>query len=585
MSMDKIEHVVLLMMENRSFDSLLGWLYDDERTPAKHIPALRLYPLGDGRVRLERKYEGLSELGPECANVDETESIMAFPTIGAKGLGVPNIAPGEKFHEVNTQLFEKEKPGAQDKPTMKGYVRDFVNVLREQGVPRDKWQGFADQVMQCYLPAQLPVLNGLAEHYAVCDMWFSSVPSQTNPNRAFALCGTSMGLVDNGFLEEDPRRTKIEDLAGYKLGDDRFKTKTIFNALEEDGKTTWKIFGRSALLQNKIALAVDALKASVIGKALIAAIGSDGLEYLRECSSLDVSSDYTYRLFPEIIKVKNAQSHFAKIDDFHAMARAGQLPNFSYLEPDWTLAETGTGAEWKLTEPNGLLKILLFQQGNDYHPPGNLDAAENLVKRVYNSLIANRQAWEKTLLLITFDEPVGSFDHVPPPAAVPPWGQGKEPGFKRQYDFNFDRYGGRVPTILVSPLVEKGTVFRSELSVPFDHTSIIATILKWRGLKHRIPDFGERTKQAPPFDNIVTLSTPRTDERDVRFLKLSHKLGEPVHFYDRFYLKALSGKYVSGFEEKATNPINLRGVGGSNFQRVLSPASAYSVRSVLFSEC
>jgi phospholipase C len=141
---------------------------------------------------------------------------------------VPNIAPGEKFREVNTQLFENENPGAQDNPTMKGYVRDFVKVLRGQKVPPDKVQRFADQVMQCYLPVQLPVLNGLAEHYAVCDMWFSSVPSQTNPNRAVALCGTSMGLVDNGFLEEDPRRSEIEKIAGYKLGDDRFKTKTIF---------------------------------------------------------------------------------------------------------------------------------------------------------------------------------------------------------------------------------------------------------------------------------------------------------------------------------------------------------------------
>src|SRR6266436_4047805 len=217
-------------------------------------------------------------------------------------------------------------------------------------------------------------------------MWFSSVPSQTNPNRAFALCGTSMGLVDNGFLEEDPWRLKIEDLVTYKLGDDRFRTKTIFNALEEGGKTTWMIFGRSALLQNKIGLGAafleflncDPVMHAILTKLIEEKIGLDGLKYLQECSSSEVISDYTYRLFPEISKVANAQSHFAKIDDFHAMARAGQLPNFSYVEPDWTIAETGTGAEWKWSDPAGLLKILLFQQGNDYHPPGSLDAGENL---------------------------------------------------------------------------------------------------------------------------------------------------------------------------------------------------------------
>jgi phospholipase C len=530
--------------------------------------------------------------------VDGIKPIKASPTTGAKGLGVPNLAPGEKFHEVNTQLFEELDPGARDTPTMKGYVRDFVRVLHEQKVPRDKWQRYADQVMQCYLPIQLPVLNGLAEHYAVCDMWFSSVPSQTNPNRAFALCGTSMGLVDNGFLEEDPRRTKIEELVGYNLGDDRFKTDTIFNALEGDGKTTWKIFGRSALLQNKIALVLKAVDGAgpverlAVKEAINLKTGldSNNLAYLVECSDPDVvSSDYTWRLFPNIQKVTDAKSHFAKIDDFYAMAREGRLPNFSYLEPDWTIAETGTGANWTMRDPKSLVKILLFHQGNDYHPPGNLDAAENLVKRVYDSVIANREAWKKTLLLITFDEPVGSFDHVPPPAAIPPWeskrvqtyqdgsmrvldkgqpGKTNVPGtaidhtvaggFVLEHKFDFKRYGGRVPTILVSPLIEKGTVFRSATNVPFDHTSIIATILKWRGLKDRIPDFGIRTASAPTFENVVTLtlSTPRTDEKEVRFLKFSRSSGQVVHFYDRFYLKAKeSGKYVSGFEEKEMNPL------------------------------
>ena len=68
-----------------------------------------------------------------------------------------------------------------------------------------------------------------------------------------------MGLVDNGFLEEDPRRVAIENYVGYKLGDDRFKAKTILNALADDGKTTWKVFRQSGLLQNNISKAVDIL--------------------------------------------------------------------------------------------------------------------------------------------------------------------------------------------------------------------------------------------------------------------------------------------------------------------------------------
>ena len=288
--------------------------------------------------------------------------------------------------------------------------------------------------------------------------------------------------------------------------------------------------------------AVDILRKQLAGSKELEEI----FAYLKELSSAELVSDYTHRLFPEILKIKDADSHFTKLanlDEFHKAARAGQLPNFTYIQPEWTIGESGTG---------GGLKSVLFHQGDDYHPPGNLDAAENLVKQIYNSLISNRAAWEKTLLIITFDEPIGSFDHYPPPAAIPPWVKGTEPAFKREYNFNFDRYGGRVPTILVSPLVEKGTVFRSTTKVPFDHTSLIATILKWRGLENK--DFGERTKQAPTFDNIVSLSTPRNDEKEVRFLQISHKASEPVRFYDRFYLKDAMGKYITGFREHAVFP-------------------------------
>src|SRR5271166_5599951 len=542
MIMNKIEHVVLLMLENRSFDSLLGWLYEKGR-PAKNVPEL---------TPGQRDYEGLQGLKlQDYENVDATGTIKVSSIRGAKGLNVPNIAPGETFTQVNTQLFgrdfkENELPKPGEKPTMKGYVRDYTNLLRHHKYEKGDVERYAEQVMQSYTPDQLPVLNGLAEHYAVCDMWFSSVPSQTNPNRAFAFCGTSMGLADNGFLEEDGRAPAIEKLVGYKIGDDRFKAKTIFNALEEGGKTTWMVYRESGYLPKNIAIAVDILKAggSVVSwPALL--LSANYLDYLKELSSSELISDYTHRLFPEILKIKNADSHFTKLDDFHSAARAGRLPNFTYIQPEWTIGETDTG---------GRLKSVLFHQGDDYHPPDNLDAGENLVKQIYNSLISNRAAWEKTLLIITFDEPIGSFDHIPPPAAIPPWGEGKEPGFKREYNFNFDRYGGRVPAILVSPLVQKGTVFRSTTKVPFDHTSLIATILKWRRLESRIPDFGERTKQAPTFDNIVSLSTPRTDEKDVRFLKISHKAGEPVRYYDRFYLKDAMGKYISGFRENAVFP-------------------------------
>jgi len=96
-NMDKVEHVVLLMMENRSFDSLLGWLYE-KGAPAKNVPALQPQ---------ERPYHGLQGLNlQDYENVDATGTIRVKPIKGAKGLNVPNIAPGENFTQVLTQLFD-----------------------------------------------------------------------------------------------------------------------------------------------------------------------------------------------------------------------------------------------------------------------------------------------------------------------------------------------------------------------------------------------------------------------------------------------------------------------------------------------
>jgi hypothetical protein len=182
----------------------------------------------------------------ELATRDRPWVRLAIPPLrGADALNSPNFSPGESFSEVNRQHYGKEKvtdDEAKRPPGMKGFVKDYVHVLRhDRKCPDEQIVRYAHQVMQSFTPDQLPVLNGLARHYAVSDMWFSSVPSQTNTNRAFAFCGTSNGMVNNGFLEEGDKAKPIEELVGYKLGDDRVRAKTIFNALADDGKTTWKL--------------------------------------------------------------------------------------------------------------------------------------------------------------------------------------------------------------------------------------------------------------------------------------------------------------------------------------------------------
>ena len=534
MSMKNIEHVVVLMLENRSFDGMLGWLYERD-APAVNIPPAKK---GDA-------FRGLSGIDPTKFINRADDGLSSPPVRGTSGFAVPSVPPGEEFEHVNMQFFGTETPGPGAVATMTGVLQDFVNVMRSQRYSEADIRATATTIMQTYTQGQLPVLNQLARHYAVSDDWFASVPSQTNPNRAFLMTGTSHGLVNNGQLETDPRAKEIEKILGMGIGDDRFPEDTIFNALAAAG-VDWTVFWQTSYLPHKISTLLDdapalgaliALLSPLLGAALLALLAAlkPYSDYIHGLSSGQLGSDYTWRLFPAIQNIPNASQHFKQLDQFHALARAGQLPRFSYIEPYWTIAQSST---------NEGLKNLFTEMGNDYHPPGNMVVAENFVKDVYSSLIANEAAWNKTLLVITFDEFVGSFDHVAPPKAVPPWAS--PPKFPTN-GFAFDRYGARVPAILVSPWVEKGTVFRSTTEVPYDHTSVIATTLSWLGQDSRVASFGERTKHAPKFDDVLTLSQPRTDASDIGFLEVRRNIGDAVRFGDPILLKNQNGKYVTAF--------------------------------------
>ena len=117
---------------------------------------------------------------------------------------------------------------------------------------------------------------------------------------------------------------------------------------------------------------------------------------------------------------------------------------------------------------------------------------------VYNCLRASK-AWRKSLLIITYDEHGGCYDHVAPPAAVSP-----EPPLPGQ-TFGFDRYGVRVPAVIVSPYVAPGTVFGKSTTVPFDHTSIIATVRKRFDITQALT---ARDAQAPDLDSVLILPQP-----------------------------------------------------------------------------
>lgn len=205
----KIDHIVYLMLENRSFDHMLGFLYRDSknRSPAGH------------------DFDGLS--GDE-SNPDETgRRINVYPIAATDPHPylMPGADPGEGFYNTNYQLYATDNPASDAVPQNQGFVRNFKSAIASDLAKhyKDSLPGTQPaHIMGMYTPELLPVLSGLAKGYAVCDAWFASVPTMTMPNRAFALAGTSQGHMDN--------HVKI------------FTCSSIFGRLSEQ-HLDWAIFG------------------------------------------------------------------------------------------------------------------------------------------------------------------------------------------------------------------------------------------------------------------------------------------------------------------------------------------------------
>ena len=214
----KIEHVVVLMMENRSFDNLLGWLYDPENDP----PYDKVPP----------NFEGLS--GKKLSNrATDGRVVPAGRSDNPRG---PQPNPGEPYEDVYSQVYDvplvaaKEVPPAPpEAPDMQGFIRNYA---AQKEVAEDPKIDPAT-IMDSLTPKTVPVLSALAHNYAVFDHWFASIPTQTFCNRSFVHAGTSSGYVNNRggglcFVNE---------------------TATIFDLLEGAGKS-WNIFCGSWLLES-----------------------------------------------------------------------------------------------------------------------------------------------------------------------------------------------------------------------------------------------------------------------------------------------------------------------------------------------
>lgn len=395
-----VQHIVVLILENRSFDHMLGLLYSAEGNVS---------PTG-------QPFEGLT--GKE-ANPDATGKLATVfpiqPTM-KNAYFMPGADPGEGYLSTNLQLFSASNAPTPPIATNNGFVTNYAYTLGWEA-SRPGWKPLpgtvADDIMGIYTPAMLPVLSGLARGFAVCDHWFCSVPTETLPNRAFACAATSRGHMD------DSTRT--------------YTAPSIFGLLSRN-KLSWAIYGYS-------------------------------------------SSPLTRLNFPDTTNAP--ASHFGLFKDFQAAAAAGTLAQYTFLEPSWG------------------------GSGNSQHPNYSVALGEQLIHDVYYALRKSPN-WGQTLLIITYDEHGGCFDHVAPPtSAVPPDASAGE------FGFDFRRFGPRVPTVLVSPLIAPGTVFRVPAgSTPLDHTSILKTIEK----RWNLPALTARDAAAPDVGAVLTLAHARSDD-------------------------------------------------------------------------
>lgn len=430
-----MDHVVLVLFENRSFDNMLG----------------RLYGPGDGK-----RFEGV--IGKELSNpipqwAEHGAERGSVPYAVATDMDAPNPDSGEEYFHTNTQLFNvldehnrfeigdavgppwnAPEPGTV--PTMDGFVSDYISTFTAEMGRQPTYEEYA-QIMTGYTPEQLPVLSGIAKGFGVFDHWFCEVPSQTFMNRSFSTAASSSGFVVNSPVSNFTRHNTAE---------------TLFERLEAHGRT-WKV-------------------------------------YVQEPMPLS----FTGLIHMPRLKDRLA-TNFVPYSEFERDAADGTLPDFSLIEPNMLSGHSDYHPAFGRSLIPGDVDLPM-------DPPSSIRGGEAFLARIYGAVRSAASAEGSnaynTLFFIGWDEPGGTYDHVPP-GPVPPPDPSAPAG---QLDFTFDRSGYRVPAIIVSPWVDEGIVINDE----HRHTSMIATLRKVWDLGDA---FTGRDAAAAPFEHLLSRETPR----------------------------------------------------------------------------
>jgi phospholipase C len=415
MAAPAINHVFVLMLENRSYDSLFGWSNftgltpDGTPTTANGLPAEGVTNIG----RTGQPYK-LGNNPPFFLGFDPSHE---FTDVAVQLCG-DSVASSADVVNDRLLLAGGKYPPLATSDTQTGFACSY----------EDTGASVAD-TFSAFSPSQLPVLNFLASQFAVCDNWFSSVPGPTWPNRFFATAGTSSGL------DHSPSSAQVTESTVFNLAVFPFPNGTIFSKLPS--AADWLV------VQGDVS----------------------------QCLSLPGMHAH----LPQFVQMSELLSRLQK----------GSLDaRFVFIEPKYDAAND-------------------FRNGNSMHPCGDVRSGEALIKTLYDA-ISSSTYWANSVFLIVFDEHGGFFDHVSPPAAVPP-GAPEKTNLKT-HDFSFDRYGVRVPAVVVSPFVRAGTIDHTL----YDHTSIMKTVDTLLNLNGAL-DLTDRVRAAQDFSKILSLRSPRAD--------------------------------------------------------------------------
>lgn len=457
-----IQNVVVVMLENRSYDNILGALYAGATPPKgqEHLDGLA-QQIANDTVHNQTGATQLNDSGPQypatCIPVCDPGEYFAFMAQQFLGLAkVPTTYP-----------YGSYPPDEAD--AMAGFQTNYEQIgdVTASPFPNPAAVPTPNQgdVMNYFTPQQLPVTSFLAANFGVSDVWFASVPSQTYVNRAFTFCAAPAVYSDASNTY-----SFISDLqyAGSHWSSGPSILDQLDASLTSNDNLTppyWKVYFHDHSIGIET---VDTLSSVAAAKSNANISTYDG-------------SDWPNGAIPTQL-LASAKLPPTFVDD----VTNNTLPPFAFIEPRYFNDKGGTNLAPNSNHP-GVSNYLSLQNTSTGNPPIDAAMGELFLMQLYN-LLQGSGYWESTLLVITYDEHGGVYDHVLPPAApdaAPAVPNAQDNDDLSANGFDFSIFGGRVPAIFVSPYIKQSSTLRPVLlDVPivgkvygwYDHTSIMKTV-------------------------------------------------------------------------------------------------------------